>query len=161
MGDDFLNIRLLKVSHGPLDSIHQDFALRFSFKTSAAISRQGDLVFVHTDPFELIDKTSWLSKDKRKYPIEFAYPYILRKNITVNFPDKRYKLRTLPEAYQKSTDHLAYKKVFTQPSAGQLVSSEEFELKGIVINPRYYSDVKQFYEGTKSKMKEKVIFTYQ
>lgn len=161
MGDDFLNIRLMNVSHSPLDSIHQDFSLRFSFKTSAAISRQGDLVFVHTDPFELIDKTSWLSKDKRKYPIEFAYPYILRKNITVNFPDKRYKLRTLPEAYQKSTDHLAYKKTFSQPSPGQLVSNEEFELKGIVINPRYYGDVKQFYEGTKSKMKEKVIFTYQ
>lgn len=159
LADDFVNAQVKKYTISSVDSLTDQFTIDFSFSTSNALQRQGDLYFLNTDPFLLMSNLQWLSKDNRQYPVEFAQPYSITKKFTIILPDKKYKVRNLPNDLNLENKFLSYKKAFRKNTDNSIEATEKYEVKTQYIPEREYKTIKKFYEEVKAKISEKVIYT--
>jgi transglutaminase-like putative cysteine protease len=156
--DDYLNATISNYSFSNLDSLNSDLTLNFDFAIPNAIQQQGDLYFLNVDPFKLLDDMGWLLKEIRNYPIKFKYPYTIKKRITINFPERYFIIRNMPENIYLSSDNLSYNQKFNSNNLNQIVSEEIFVLKSSYILPEKYAQARKFFEQVKNKLNEKLIF---
>ncbi|MCA0447605.1 MAG: DUF3857 and transglutaminase domain-containing protein [Bacteroidetes bacterium] len=155
---DMGNIRVKSWSHSSLDSIKTPFRFSFAFTSSGAAVRQGDLLLLHADPLQLMNKFNWLKKETRKYSVEFSQPYRIEKK-TVILPFRKFSTRNLPDPISLDSPNFLFKKSFSSGSNNQILVSEEYEVKTPWVTPGTYPQTKQFFDKVKAKLNERVIFT--
>lgn len=156
IADDFVTAEILKYSYSPLDSIESDLVLNFDFTIPDAVQKQGDLYFLNIDPFKLATETGWLAKEKRKFPIDFEYPFSLRKTININLPEKELSIRNLPENAVISTNDFDYR-VSIENKNKAISVVENYAIKNARIPAKNYDETKKFFAAVKNKLNEKVI----
>ncbi|MBN8706070.1 MAG: DUF3857 and transglutaminase domain-containing protein [Bacteroidetes bacterium] len=155
---DMGNIRVKSWSHSNLDSINVPFRFNFTFSTSGAAVRQGDLLLLYADPLQLMSKLNWLKKDTRKYPIEFSQPYRIEKTTQI-LPLTNFSTRNLPEPISLENQNFSFKKSFQSGPKNEILVSEVYEVKSQWVLPGHYAATKQFFDKVKAKLNERVIFT--
>ena len=137
----------------------EHFKLHFTFTIPRAIQKQADLYFLSVDPFKLLGSMNWLVKESRKYPIEFPYPYSVKKEISVNYPAARFVLRSLPIGGSFIDEDFQYRSSFSSTAPGSVAATEMFAVKNPVIGAQKYPAVKKFFDKIKSASSEKLILT--
>lgn len=158
MINDFGGIHVNSYSYSDLDSIYTPFRFEFNFTTASAVNRQGDLMLLQSDPFQLMNNLGWLKKEKRKYPVEFSQPYRIEKTTRIH-PLKNFSTRNLPDGLSVENTNFQYKKSFTSEADGTILATELFEVKTRSIPAGAYPQTKQFFDKVKAKLNERVIFT--
>lgn len=157
VADDFLNAEVTDYTLSNLDSVDSSLVLDFKLKVPNAVEKQGDLVFFNPDPFKIIDDWKWLAKEKRKYDIDFDFPYTIKKNVNIEFPSKSYTVRNLPGNTILSEDALLYGKDYTLKDSNHIEYREQFSIRARTIPANDYDKVKSFFDKMKSKLNEKII----
>lgn len=157
--DDFLNATILNYSFSKLDSLDNDLVFDFEFTVPNAIQKQGDLLFLNTNPFKLIDNMGWLLKETRKYPIEFHYPLTKKIQFVVNYPENLFTIRNIPDNSQMSAKDLSYSREVLPTKSDQITFNQTFEIRNLFLSSKNYPDVRSFFESVQNDLNQKLIFT--
>lgn len=157
IADDYLNAEVTNYSLSNLDSVDSALTLRFDVKVPNAVTRQGDLVFLHIDPFKLSDDWSWLGESARRYNIEFNFPSTIEKKIQVTYPAGKYEIRNLPDDSILQTDGLYYEKDYHKDSTGKITAGERLEVRSKILKVQDLDKIKNFVQAMQSKIREQVI----
>jgi len=155
--DDYVNATIDTVILKNLESPNEPLSLNFRFSVPNAVQQQGDLYFVNTDPFKLFNDMSWLSKDVRRYPIFFKYPYTVKKKITLTFARDKFKVRNMPKDIKQVEENLFYSNQFTYDQDRTIITNEMFSISANQIYPDRYKEARKFFESIKNKMNEKLV----
>lgn len=157
VADTYLNAQVSDIKFSDLKSISNSFDLKFKFTVGKVLQKQGDMHFLTTDPFEFFDELGWLGKEKRNYDLQFNYPYTIQKQITINYPETKFDLKSLPEELVVSSNELKYNKKFLSNNFNQLSISENFDLRTKTINHNRYSGFRESYQKIQDKAAEKIV----
>lgn len=157
VADTYLNAQVSDIKFSDLSTIKNSFDLSFKFNVGKVLQKQGDMYFLTTDPFEFFDELSWLGKEKRKYDLQFNYPYTIKKQITINYPESKFELKGLPEELVVSTNELNYKKQFLSNNFNQLSINENFDLRAKTVNFNRYAGFRDSYQKIQDKAVEKIV----
>ncbi len=157
IADEYLNAEVTKYSFSDLDSVDSALTLTFDVKVPNAITRQGDLVFLHIDPFKLSDDWDWLGRSSRRYNIEFNFPATIEKTINVTYPVNRYEIRDLPNNSILQTDGLYYEKDYTDDAPGKITAAEKLEIRSKVLKVQNLDQIKSFVQSMQSRIREQII----
>lgn len=155
--DDYVTAELQNVTTLN-DSAAKTMFLKFSFDAPNAIQRQGDLYFLTADPFKIFENWNWMIYDKRKYPVDFKYPYTLKKTIDIRL-DKGLNARNLPKNQKLYTEHLFYNKQIETVSTSHWKCSETFYINNTAISPSEYPEARKFFQQLKAGIDEKTVLS--
>ncbi len=120
---------MTKYSFSDLDSVDSALTLTFDLKVPNSITRQGDIVFLHIDPFRLSDDWDWLGRSSRRYNIEFNFPATIEKTINVTYPANSHEIMDLPHNSILQTDILYYEKDYSHDHPGRITATEKSEIR--------------------------------
>lgn len=155
--DKFVDADISNLRFSDISNTDQNFAAQFSFEVDNAIEKQGDLCFVNFDPIKIFDNLDFLTKSERKYPIYFDFQNRKEKKITIQFPEKEYDVKSLPEKIEKICDELYYSKEFN------LVDESKIEIKEIIENQKNlvpvvkYNEFKSIFSTIQKRANDKII----
>lgn len=155
--DDFMNAEIKDFTVSALDSLEQPLELAFRFTANNAIQRQGDLHMLNIDPFSTAPSNDWLAREKRRFPIEYAYPYSVSKRIVVTYPESVYAVRNLPTEVELSSGGLKFATSYLSDGTGQIVASETYRVDRRQIAVKEYADTRQFFNKLGESAKERLI----
>lgn len=159
VSDNFLNTEVTDYSISDLNAVDSALTFNFRLKVPNAIEKQGDLVFLTTDPLSSFGNLDWLSRDKRTYDIEFNYPRSVNKTIELDFPKDKYAVRTLPNDTYLVKKGLYYSSSDKADDEGHITGKESFSLQYKYFKASYFKDMKNFVEGMRKAAQEKIILT--
>ena len=157
--DNYMNAKVEDYHFTNQAEVDSDLVLNIRFKVPNVIQKQGDLYFLNVDAFKLIDNFRWLNKEKRKYDIDFDFPYEVRKKMEIKLPDNVYAIRNLPENTYIKKDGLYYSKEYSDIDANKFNLEEDFAILKKDIKAEYYSNVKAFFDSMNNRLNEKIILT--
>ncbi len=157
--DDNLRSSLVSYNVPDVDSLGAELKLNFVFRTPNLIQIQGDLCFVDFDPFNLFPDLSWLSKETRKYDLEFDFPHTIYKNIEINFPAEKYEIRNLPENMVLKNSNVEYRRRFNKVSENKIMFNESYARKKKTIKAFRYPEYRANAEKIRTRIDEKLILT--
>jgi hypothetical protein len=153
---DFVGAVIDGYSVENLDAMEKDLVLRFEFKAGNALQRQGDLYMVNLNPFNLFGSMRWLVKDTRKFPVDFDYPYYVKKTLAVQLPEGRFTVRNMPKNASLMHSIFSYNAEYSS-SPNSINATELFMLKTHQLPPTDYAKTKEFFEKVKERQNEKLI----
>ncbi|HEY9165949.1 MAG TPA: DUF3857 domain-containing protein [Candidatus Kryptonia bacterium] len=159
VANEYLNASVEDYSFSDLDSLNNDLVFNFKLKVPNALEKQGDMIFLNTDPFTLRGDWSWLSRDKRTYDIEFNYPYTINKTIEIDIPRNQYKIMNMPKYAYLTSDGLYYMKNYEDAGDGHIKILETFSVKSRDIPAGSYTKMKSLIETMRTKASEKIVLT--
>ncbi|MDR3626358.1 MAG: DUF3857 and transglutaminase domain-containing protein [Ignavibacteriaceae bacterium] len=159
ISDKYLNAEVKDYAISNIDSSSSDLKLSFIMKVPNPIEKQGDFNFLDIDPFQLSKGWEWLGSDKRKYDIEFDYPYTITKSIEVTIPGNKFQIKNLPPTSSANEGSLYYSKGYELLDKNKFVIKEKFSVTEKNINVKNYLNARKFIDGLKTRQNEKVILT--
>lgn len=159
VASNYLNAEVMDYSYSSLDSVDSDLVFNFKLKVPNAIEKEGDLIFLNIDPFNLRGDWSWLAREKRTYPLEFSCPRMVSKTIEMTFPESRYEIHTIPQDSYLTSEGLDYFKGYENSGSGHLKVKETFSITSADIDSHSFANVKSFVETMRTKATEKIILT--
>ncbi len=159
VAQDYLNTKVISYSIENLDSINSDITLHFKITVPNVISRQGSLAFLNVDPSLFSNNFDWLARDKRKYDIEFSFPYTIQKDISVNLPKDNFKIKELPSDFTDNEDGISYNRSCRSTDSDNFKIAESFEINSKDITYKDYSDIKNMFDNVKEELNKKIILS--
>ncbi|MDR3626359.1 MAG: DUF3857 and transglutaminase domain-containing protein [Ignavibacteriaceae bacterium] len=159
VSDNYLNAKVTNYDISDPDSVDSDFVLHFQLKVPNIIENQGDYSFLNIDPFQFAENLNWLGKEERKYDIEFSYPHMINKSIEVILPENKYKITNLPADLDLNEKGLGYFKKYQAKNDNMITTVEQFSVREKNIAADSYKDVRNFFNGVRSKSNEKIVLT--
>ncbi len=159
VAQDYLNAKVIKYSLENLDSINSDLILHFDILVPNIISRQGSLAFLNVDPSLFSENFDWLARDKRKYDIEFSFPYTIQKNISVILPKQYFKINELPSDFSENEDGIDINRSCKATSSDNFNILESFVISTKDIKSKDYSDIKNIFDNVKEELNKKIILS--
>ncbi len=154
---NYLNAQVMSYSVSDLDSVASPLVLRFKLRIPNAAERQGDLLFVDPDPLRPNTDWTWLSADKRRYPVEFDYPRAVQKTIELDFPREEYSLETAPGDTTLVMDGLYYTENSRENGSSPLTLSRSFCVRYKVIDAKYFDQMKDFIASMRRLSAEGIV----
>jgi len=133
------------------------FNVSFKFRKNNIITQQGNINILNIDPYDIIGDLFWITEKERKYPIDFEYPYLLKKSIEINYP-KNMILKEIPNNIVLNIDDLAYNKNYLSDGQNKIFCNESFGVLKSKIFEGRYNAIKEFYTTIQNKINEKIIF---
>ncbi len=152
----FVDSKLTDYTMCPVDSLSTYFNLSFDFDVPNLVQRQSDLYFLHVDPFPTMRDLGWLSRDKRRYPVQFDYPYIMRKRVDVTV-DSGYVVRDLPSQAEMKTPDFEYSSSYSNKTPSHILFNEVFSVKSRVLPVQNYEAAKDFFNKVKKQDESPVV----
>jgi hypothetical protein len=159
VSDNYLNAKVIDCTINGIESTDNNLGLNFKLNVPNAIEKQGEYIFLNIDPFQLPGDWGWLGRDKRKYDIDFDYPFTINKTIEVILPENQFNIRNLPQNSLDEESNLYYSKNYEIVSNNKLIIKERFSVKSKIISASDFLKVRKFIDKVKSKQNEKIILT--
>lgn len=138
------------------DDVSKPIVEEYSFIKDGSVEHIGDKMYfspmlghgITTNPFKV---------SKREYPIDFIFPRQEKFNFSIAIPEG-YEVETLPESTKLIFEEgiIDYTYQISQRGANiQLAVS--FNINQAVVLPKYYDQMKDFFENLVKKTTEKVV----
>ncbi len=152
----FAEPKLTDCSFTPLDSSYRYLALSIDFTAKNLVQEDSDEYALYVDPFPSIENSDWIAGGERHYPVEFKYPYIMNKRISVVLGDSLLTLKRLPEGINMSVPDFDYSSSYSAGPPSHITFREVFTSKSRLLQPDHYKRAVDFF-GRISAAKEKPV----
>lgn len=156
IGSNFRDARLTGFSVTPPDSIGLSFTLAFTFSATNAVKNDSGSYSLYVDPFPAIENTDWLAGGQRKYPVEFAYPYVLRLRVVLSFDDS-YTVRRMPKGFDIGNEDFDYSFDYVSPNPGRIIYTEVLTSRPRLLEPAGYERTLEFFGRVSAAKAEPVL----
>lgn len=156
--NDFINANIINYAISDIDSMKKGLKITFKFTVGNFVRQQDDLYFLNIDPFKIIDNVDWLIKEQRNFPLYFAYPHLVKKQINIDLAEG-FTFKSLPKSQHLSSENISYSKIFNTKSPTNLVIDEIYEIKTEEILAKSYKKTKQIFENIINLNNDKMVLT--
>ena len=139
-----------------LDSMECDLTLTYDVTQNDYVEDANDIIYFPTvfDPF--FDSNPF-RLEKRDYPVEFNYPYVIQQNTFINLP-KDYVVSELPKPLVIKMPDNSAKYIFQVIKSGDgLFVTTHFLINKSLYLPEEYEIIKQFYQVVIDKQNELIV----
>jgi hypothetical protein len=139
-----------------LDSMVADLTLKYEITDSDFVENGNDILYFSPviDPFF---KSNPLKLERREYPVEFNYPYLIKESIFITLPEG-YRVSEFPNALNiRMPDNSAQYTYQVVVSGSNLIINTNFILRKSQFLPEEYEGIKQFFQIIIDKQNELVV----
>lgn len=152
----YKGIEVENLEFSNIDNIYEPFGVQFDFKTNSLTDVVGDKLYISPLLF-LATSASPFTKEDRKFPVDFPYPYQDKFMIYIEIPEG-YKVEFIPEnQYIKMEgDMVGFRYMASQNGNRiQIVLQEDFNAN--IIDAVHYKNLKNIFEKLIQKENEKIV----
>ncbi len=155
--NNFEYSHLTNYSISPVDSLQYYFTVSFDFEVPNVLQTNGEQYILYGDPLPVTVNLGWLSSRDRKYPIEFDYPYIVRKRVEYTFSDSNLVVKDLPAEVKLATPDFQYSSSYSVANSSRLLFNAVFASEARVIPVNRFEEAKEFFYGISKTEGEPVV----
>ncbi len=155
--NNFEYSHLTSYSMSPVDSLQYYFTVTFDFEVPNVLQSKGDRYVLYGDPLPVMGNFGWLSSRDRKYPVEFDYPYILRKRVEYTFSDSNLVVKALPREVQLATPDFQFSSSYSAGEPSRLLFDAVFSSEARQLPVKRYEETEQFFYGISKAEGEPVV----
>lgn len=148
IGNDYKRINL--------EDLQKPVSEDFSFTHDNSTDVIGDKMYFSPMIFYKWSKNPF-TKEERKYPIDFIFPFSEKHMLNYSFPDG-YQIENTPESISLSLpDNIGSFKYLLSSNENKIQISIDFNINEAVISEMYYPDLKDFFKRIMEKQNEKIV----
>ena len=145
--DNFEYSHLTNYSTSPVDSLQYYFTVSFDFNVPNLLQNEGGRYALYGDPLPVMGNLEWLSTRDRTYPVEFDYPYVLRKRVTYTFSDSNLVVKSLPGEVKLATPDFQFSSSYSVEGSSVLLFDAVFASEARVLPVNRFEEAKEFFYG--------------
>jgi hypothetical protein len=99
--------------------------------------------------------TAVVSKDSRKYPLDFGIPEAKETDIEIRIP-QGFSIKYLPQNVSVDSAWVKFNVEYSQKDS-KIYFSQSSELKKTIVTQTEYPEFKKFYEGLAKSLKQRIV----
>ena len=139
------------------EDIEKPFSMTYSFSVPDYPQRAGNILIVKLPDFEISSyRTSEVSLDKRRYPIEYDASMGRYQTYRIALPENL-EVVSLPEKISLAGKYASFSAECSQPSKGTIACSTAWERPQRLVPPEDYAEYKAFIEKAASHTKNQIF----
>ncbi|MCD7901939.1 MAG: DUF3857 domain-containing protein [Bacteroides sp.] len=148
------NIQITAWQQKGVETFTPQVSEEYSFTREANTS--GDYIYINPMMFKHISENPFVQED-RKLPVEFSYPYTVRRIIEVSIPDN-YEIEELPQSAQLMLeDKTSFCRYIIQQRGNTVVLNYTFTLNKLLFPSTEYAQLKEYWSTLAEKNEEMIV----